>query len=71
MGSADESSTGAASLMLIEHFADLRFFPMAPRLCTVRPTERLALLNEPDRHRVAIEFPVACLDGGDDDEDSV
>jgi hypothetical protein len=28
-------------------------------------------LNEPDRHRVAIEFSVARLDGGDDDEDSV
>src|SRR5205085_5232043 len=31
----------------------------------------LALLDEPDRHRVAIEFPVAGLDGGDDDEDGV
>src|ERR1700674_4726593 len=29
------------------------------------------LLNESDRHRVAIEFSVAGLDGGDDDEDSV
>jgi len=28
-----------------------------------------ALLNERDRHRVAIEFSVARLDGGDDDED--
>jgi len=26
-------------------------------------------LNEPDCHRVAGEFPVAGLDGGDDDED--
>jgi hypothetical protein len=31
----------------------------------------LALLKEPDGHRVAIEFPVARLDGGDDDEDGV
>src|SRR5947207_1641413 len=35
------------------------------------PTERLVLLNEPDRHRVAIEFSIAGLDGGDDDEDGV
>jgi hypothetical protein len=28
-------------------------------------------LNEPDRHRVAVEFSVARLDGGDDDEDGV
>ena len=33
--------------------------------------EALLLLNEPDRHGVAIEFSVARLDGGDDDEDSV
>jgi hypothetical protein len=33
--------------------------------------ERLALLNESDRHRVAIEFSVAGLDGGDDGEDNV
>ncbi len=31
----------------------------------------LRLLNEPDRHRVAVEFPVARLDGGDDDQDGV
>jgi hypothetical protein len=31
----------------------------------------LVLLNEPDRHRVAIEFSIAGLDGGDDDEDGV
>ncbi len=36
-----------------------------------RPAERLALLNEPDRHRVAIEFSIARLDGGDDGEDNV
>ena len=29
------------------------------------------VLNEPDGHRVAIEFPVARLNGGDDDEDGV
>src|SRR5688572_24579966 len=29
------------------------------------------LLQEPDRHRVAIEFSIARLDGGDDDEDRV
>jgi hypothetical protein len=29
------------------------------------------LLDEPDRHWVAVEFPVAGLDGGDDDEDRV
>ena len=28
-------------------------------------------MNEPDRHRVAIEFSVARLDGGDDGEDNV
>jgi len=28
-------------------------------------------MNEPDRHRVAVEFPVARLDGGDDDQDGV
>ena len=28
-------------------------------------------MDEPDRHRVAIEFSVARLDGGDDDEDGV
>ena len=28
-------------------------------------------MNEPDRHRVAIEFSIARLDGGDDDEDGV
>ena len=28
-------------------------------------------MNEPDRHRVAVEFSVAGLDGGDDDEDGV
>jgi hypothetical protein len=32
---------------------------------------QLRLLIEPDRHRVAIEFSVARLDGGDDDEDGV
>ena len=32
---------------------------------------RVLLLNEPDRHRVAIEFSVARLDGGDDGEDNV
>src|SRR5437868_5487254 len=32
---------------------------------------RRALLNEADRHRVAVEFSVAGLDGGDDDEDGV
>ena len=31
----------------------------------------IVLWNEPDRHRVAIEFSVARLDGGDDDEDGV
>ena len=31
----------------------------------------LQLLNEADRHRVAIKFPIARLDGGDDDEDGV
>ena len=31
----------------------------------------LLLLNEPDRHRVTIEFSVARLDGGDDGEDNV
>jgi 2,4-dienoyl-CoA reductase-like NADH-dependent reductase (Old Yellow Enzyme family) len=37
-----------------------------------RPTGRLSrLLNEPDRHRVAIEFPIARLDRGDDDEDGI
>ena len=35
------------------------------------PTERLVLLNEPDRHRVAIEFSIAGLDRSDDDEDGV
>ncbi len=36
------------------------------------PTRRaLRLLNEPDRHRVAVEFSFAHLDGGDDDEDGV
>ena len=29
------------------------------------------VLNEPDRHRVAREFSIAGLDGGDDDEDGV
>lgn len=29
------------------------------------------LLDEPDRHRVAVEFAIAGLDGGDDDEDGV
>ena len=38
---------------------------------SARPLERLGLLNEPDRHRVAIEFAVARLDRGDDDEDGV
>ena len=28
-------------------------------------------MNEPDRHRVTIEFSVARLDGGDDNEDGV
>jgi len=28
-------------------------------------------LDEPNRHRVAIEFSLARLDGGDDDEDGV
>ena len=28
-------------------------------------------MNEPDGHRVAMEFPVAGLDRGDDDEDGV
>ena len=28
-------------------------------------------MNEPDRHRIAIKFSVACLDGGDDNEDGV
>src|SRR5256714_14770417 len=32
---------------------------------------RVDLLNEPDCHRVAVEFSVAGLDGGDDDEDGV
>ena len=36
-----------------------------------RSCARVLLLNEPDRHRVAIEFSVARLDGGDDDEDGV
>ncbi len=41
-------------------------------LLRLRPSGRaLALLNEPDRHRVAVEFSVARLDGGDDDEDGV
>ena len=31
----------------------------------------LPLLNEPDRHRVAIEFSIARLDRSDDDEDGV
>ena len=31
----------------------------------------LQLLDEPDRHRVAIKLSVARLDGGDDDEDGV
>ena len=30
-----------------------------------------ALLNEPYRHRIAVEFSVAGLDRGDDDEDGV
>lgn len=34
-------------------------------------TDALQLLNEPDRHRVAIEFSIARLDGGDDDKDSI
>ena len=29
------------------------------------------LLNEPDRHRVAIKFSIARLDRGDDDEDGI
>ena len=28
-------------------------------------------MNKPDRHRVAIEFSIARLDGGDDDKDGV
>ena len=32
---------------------------------------RCVLLNEPNRHRVLIEFPFAGLDRGNDDEDSV
>ena len=36
-----------------------------------RCANALQLLNEPDCHRVAIEFSIARLDGGDDDEDSV
>lgn len=36
-----------------------------------RPTERFVLLNEADRHRVAIEFSIARLDGGDDGEANV
>src|SRR2546423_1572226 len=35
------------------------------------PSPPLDLLNEPNRHRVAVEFSVAGLDGGDDDEDGV
>src|SRR5580765_4499577 len=31
----------------------------------------LVLWNEPDGHRVAIEFSIAGLDGSDDDEDGV
>ncbi len=33
--------------------------------------EPVRLLNEPDRHQVAIEIRVARLDRGDDDEDGV
>ncbi len=35
------------------------------------PSRADLLLNEPDRHRIAVEFSVARLDGGDDDEDGV
>jgi len=34
-------------------------------------TERLALLKESDRHRVAIEFSIARPDGGNDGEDNI
>lgn len=35
------------------------------------PPRALVLLNEPDRHRVAIELPIAGLNRSDDDEDGV
>jgi len=35
------------------------------------PASSPSLLNEPDRHGVAVKLAVAGLDGGDDDEDGV
>src|SRR5205814_8963594 len=35
------------------------------------PCALIGLLNEPDRHRVAIKFSIARLDGGNDDADGI
>jgi hypothetical protein len=41
------------------------------RETSARDIDALQLRDEPDRHWVKIEFSVAGLDGGDDDEDGV
>ena len=42
-----------------------------PAVLAFRRSSATPLLNEPDRHRVAVELPFARLDGGDDDEDGI
>ena len=49
-------------LLLISCLPDYSDFPQPPGR---------ALLDEPDRHRVAVEFSIAGLDGGNDDEGGV
>src|SRR3954471_13871764 len=59
-----------AAVVSARNLSGRRAFPSAlKRRMLVRSAVRL--LNEPDRHRVTIEFSVATLDGGDDDEDGV